>query len=76
MISAGEMRVVPPGEQLDALWPRVWALYEEDGEISDGTDIWWLASQCGSETLTVAPPSELADEVLADWLKWFARVRE
>ena len=47
MLAAGEMRALPPGEQLSALWPRVWALTDDDGSKSppsDGTEVWWLAS--------------------------------
>jgi len=55
-LAAAQMRVVPAGERLRALWPRVWSLAdadadgdggsgEDDGELRDGTDVWWLASQ-------------------------------
>ena len=42
MLAAGEMRALPPGEQLSALWPRVWALADDDGSKappSDGTEV-------------------------------------
>lgn len=51
--------------------------------MSDGTELWWLASQCGGdessgEEPTQQPvasvPSDLADEALAEWLKFFAGV--
>ena len=78
MLGAGEMRVVPPGEELAALWPRVWALTDDDGttndDLSDGTEVWWRASQCGAaEAMTGAAPAELADEALEEWIKFFAR---
>ncbi len=77
MLSASEMRVVPPGTALSALWPRVWELSgvgPGNEEISDGMELWWLASQCGAEQLVApAAPSELADEALSEWLKFFAR---
>lgn len=78
MICDGEMRVVPSGAQLASLWPRVWSLTDDDGttvdDLSDGTDVWWRASQCGAkDQLAASAPSELADEALAEWLKFFAR---
>lgn len=77
MLTAGEVRRVPPGEELDGLWPRAWALMEDGGtaeDLSDGTEVWWRASQCGAEgQLAGAAPSELADEALEEWLKFFAR---
>ena len=74
MLTAGEARVVPSGEQLRALWPRVWALMnDDDGDVGDGTDVWWLAAQCGADQLAAPAPSELADEALDEWLKFFAR---
>jgi len=95
MLAAGEMRCIPPGKQLSKLWPRVWSLTDDadDGNsssrssssssVSDGTELWWLASQCGGdessgEEPTQQPvasvPSDLADEALAEWLKFFAGV--
>ena len=74
MLAEGQMRVVPPGPPLSSLWPRVWALSNaEDEEVSDGSEVWWLASQCGAEELSAAPTYEIADEALDEWLKWFAR---
>ena len=74
---SGSFRVVPPGTALSALWPRVWELSgvgPGNDEISDGMELWWLASQCGAEQLVApAAPSELADEALSEWLKFFAR---
>ena len=61
MLAAGEMRALPPGEQLSALWPRVWALADDDGSKappSDGTEVRWRASsRClpWPLTLSVAP---------------------
>jgi len=78
MLTAGEMRCLTPGTQLSGLWPRVWSLTDDkDGTtISDGTEIWWLASQCssgtGGEQLTAPVPSDLADDALREWLKFFA----
>ena len=72
LLGAGEMAVVPP-RTAAPLWPRVWSLAEQGGEISDGTHVWWLASQGGAEELAAPAPSELADEALAEWLKFFAR---
>ena len=49
MLTAGEMRLVPPGPQLSAVWPRAWSLMEDAGKeapVGDGTDVWWLATQC------------------------------
>ena len=78
MLAAGEMRALPSGEQLSALWPRVWALTDDDGSKSppsDGTEVWWLASQCGAEQgqLVAPPPAGIADEALEEWLSWFVR---
>jgi hypothetical protein len=77
MLTSGEVRRVPQGEELDSLWPRAWALMEDDGtadDLSDGTEVWWRASQCGADgQLAAAAPSELADEALDEWLKFFAR---
>jgi len=76
-LAAGEMRVLPPGDELAGVWPRVWSLTSEEGDgISDGTDLWWVASQCGSEQLTAGAPSSLADDALEEWLKWFARASD
>lgn len=77
MLAAGEMRLVPHGVQLSGLWPRVWSLTaDDDAALSDGTEAWWLASQCGAgEQLAAAVPSDLADQALAEWLKFFARGR-
>ena len=73
MLAAGEVRVLPPGDRPDDLWPRVWALTDENGDVSDGTGVWWLASQaCAAAGTAAAPPSEVADEALDEWRKWFA----
>ena len=38
-----------------------------------GTAIWWAAAQRGSKDgLQALPPPGLADEALAEWLKFFA----
>ena len=60
MHAAGEVRLVPPGEDLARLWPRVWSLMDEGDDISDGTDVCWIASQCGAGQLTAAAQSETA----------------
>ena len=82
MLSAGEMRSVRPGEALSKLWTRAWSLLEDEGDVSDGSEVWWLASLCGkadasdaddSEALAVPAPSELADEALGEWIEFFAR---
>ena len=75
MLAADEMRVVPPSEQLSNHWPRILALTEdrEGKEMSNSTDEWWRASQCGAEGLRAAPASQLADEALAEWIAYFAR---
>jgi len=78
MLAAGQLRVVPPSESLFDMWPRVWSLATDDGEdVSDGTEAWWEASLIceggfGGEAPEAPPPSELADEALAEWLRWFA----
>ena len=104
-LAAGQMRVVPAGERLSALWPRVWSLAdtdadadggggaadnESDGELRDGTDVWWLASQLAAcepaaeaaaepgeaePRVAAATPAELADEALSEWISFFARDR-
>ena len=86
MLAAGEVRIVPESESLrSSLWPRVWALAEDSGDVSDGTEAWWLASQgaaaagAGAEpsaagsAVVAASASELADEALAEWLEFFAK---
>jgi len=77
MLAAGEMRKVPPGPHLSGLWERAWSLtQDQDAEVSDGCELWWLASQCGAETnekMAPAEPCELADQVLAEWIQFFAR---
>jgi len=79
MLSAGEMRCITPGERLSGLWPRVWALTDEENgtRVSDGTEMWWLASQCGgaggAEQPAAPVTSDLADKALSEWLKLFAR---
>ena len=50
MVSAGEMRLLPSGDRLTRLWPRVWALGEDCGDVGDGTEVWWLASQGGGSS--------------------------
>ena len=87
MLTAGEMRLVPPGAPLQSLWPRLWALTADDDganddddamralELSDGTEVWWRATQCGAAEagqLAASAPSELADEALGEWRKYFA----
>ena len=79
MLAAGEARPVSAGPQLESLWPRVWGLMEANGlDAGDGTGVWWLASQAGAEqpgsaqALAALPTSELADEALAEWTKFFA----
>jgi len=74
MLAAGEVKCVTPGSHLSGLWPRVWSLMTDDGSsISDGTEVWWLTSQCGAgDNLSASDPSDLADEALAEWLKYFA----
>jgi len=83
MLAAGEVRCIPPGEELSRLWPRLWSLTdggEEDGggsgAVGDGTELWWLASRCGGQPAAAVGSSDLADEVLAEWLKFFAGVME
>ena len=73
MLAAGELRALATDAPTSGLWPRVWSLMEDDGDVSDGTDVWWLAAQCGVEQLVAAPKSDLADEALDEWLKFFAR---
>ena len=63
---------MPPGESLQALWPRVWALASKEDTRSDGTAVWYIATQCGAEQLTAPAQAALADEALAEWIKWFA----
>lgn len=96
MLSAGEALIVPAGASLTSLWPRVWALAEDDGDVGDGTEVWWLASQgaraeiaagCGADEASSSASdrpgsftstrtsSELADEALSEWLRFFARPR-
>ena len=58
------------------LWPRVWSLtsLEDPGEEpSDGTDVWYIASQCGAEQLAAPAPAGIADEALAEWATFFAQ---
>jgi len=76
MVAAGEVRCVPPGKQLSGVWPRAWSLTKDDGgdEVGDGTEVWWLASQCGAEEqLAAVTSSDLADEALEEWLKFYVR---
>jgi len=74
MLAAGQVRVVPPTPQLPSLWPRVWSLTKDDDtDLSDGTEVWWLASQSGADTLAASVPSALADEALDEWIKFFAK---
>uniref|UniRef100_A0A7S3AFJ3 Uncharacterized protein n=1 Tax=Haptolina ericina TaxID=156174 RepID=A0A7S3AFJ3_9EUKA len=93
LLQAGELCFVPDGRPL---WPKVWSLsaadhVEEDvygsggASLSDGTAVWWLASQqpssasadapagvSGAPDLTPPPPLQLADDALIEWLKFFA----
>lgn len=75
--AAGELCRLRNGAELSALWPRVWALgdHHDDDDVGDGTAVWWLASQqCGDgEGGSPSVPSDLADEALEEWLKFFAR---
>ena len=88
-IELGDMQSVTGGA---ALYPQLWALTDAtDGaraeeqiplELSDGTALWWAATQLGGGgaaaggaadlTMPSIPASELADETLAEWLKFFA----
>jgi hypothetical protein len=83
----GDMQTVTGGA---VLYPQLWALTDAtDGaraqiplELSDGTALWWAATQLGGGgaaaggaadlTMPSIPASELADETLAEWLKFFA----
>lgn len=57
-------------------------VYKRGGaSLSDGTSVWWLASQMTTPssdeaptitTPTMPPATELADAALAEWLKFFA----
>ena len=75
MLVADEIGVVSSGKDLSNLWPRVWALTDDqDGtEVSDGVDVWWLTSQCGAEGLSALPMSELSGKTLAEWIAFFPR---
>ena len=79
MLSAGEARLVLPDSRPPTLWERAWSLTEDTGEVGDGTEVWWLASQPkgdrgGAEQLVAAAaPCETADAALEEWVKWFAR---
>ena len=78
MLNAGEMSIVPPGASLNELWPRVWSLTDmeqagSEDEPPDGTDVWYVATQCGAEQLAAPAPAGIADEALAEWIKFFAR---
>jgi len=91
-LAHGDMQTVTGGE---VLYPQLWALTDAtDGaraqeqiplELSDGTALWWAATQLGGAaaggaaaggaaglTMPAVPASELADETLAEWLKFFA----
>jgi len=92
MLDDGELCVVPDGRPM---WPQVWSLsdagdvdtevYTRGGAaISDGTAVWWLASQLSASksdgsaevskisTPSMSPRTELADAALVEWLKFFA----
>ena len=88
MLSSGEMCRLSPRAYLKKVWSRAWSLLEVDGELSDGTEVWWLAMQCAVSVETEdSPPGEveegvraasgsvceLADEALDEWLNLFAR---
>ena len=45
MLSAGEARLVLPDSRPPTQWERAWSLTEDTGEVGDGTEVWWLASQ-------------------------------
>ena len=101
MVADGELI---PLEDPRPLWPQVFALadasdIEDDASseggalLSDGTGVWWAATQLGRKAPAVvdeestmdsrsidallvglqAPPeAHIADEALAEWLKFFA----
>ena len=88
-MDCGDMQTVTGGA---VLYPQLWALTDAtDGaraeeqiplELSDGTALWWAATQLGGGgaaageaaelTMPSLPASELADDTLAEWLKFFA----
>ena len=47
-------------QSLQALWPRVWALASKEDARSDGTAVWYIATQCGAEQLTAPAQAALA----------------
>ena len=86
LMARGDLVPVADGA---ALWDQIWALggggggsddaAQEASELSDGTALWWAATQqkasqtvgAVSSTQTL-PSSRLADEALAQWLHFFA----
>ena len=74
-LSAGEVLVVPGEARPADLWPQVWGLCdcgETKGDVDDGAEVWRLALQSG-DGREASAGSEIADEALAEWHKWFAK---
>lgn len=79
-IAHDHLQPVPDGR---SLYPQLWALADapdgvqepQEPELSDGTALWWAAAQpqaADGDGLKMPPASQLADETLAEWLKFFA----
>ena len=76
-----DLEAVPPE---GAPWPQIWGLANVErgapSPASDGTALWWASTQGGGGGGGALPPpaalppdvAELADEALAEWLKFFA----
>eukprot|EP00965_Chrysotila_dentata_P228732 6196777-Pleurochrysis_carterae.AAC.1 len=87
LLNEGDLELVPKAQRL---WDGVWSLAGMaegegvgDASLSDGTAIWWAATNLGDfnadtnddneapMSLRAMPTPQVADEALRDWLNFF-----
>ena len=71
MLAAGEVRVCRQATGR-TICGRACGRSPTRRRVSDGTGVWWLAAQACAAAGAPPPPSEVADEALDEWRKWFA----
>ena len=77
LIAAGELELA--NQHVEPLLEQVWALADAPNgdsgrqpEPSDGAGLWWASCQGAGGAMQALPSTQLGDECLAEWLKFFA----